>query len=196
MEKRTDNRSVRKTKKLIRDEFFALLRQKPIQEISVKELTDAIDINRGTFYFHYKDIYDLLEQLENELLEDFQVVLSEFGTSACSALTSIFQLLEDHAEFCLLLINSNADNRFVNYIKNLVAEHFAIIWEMHRVKTDESINGFFNAFIINGFIGIAEVWLSSEKRKSPEEMAATSSEMVESCFHAFLTSNGTKLESI
>ena len=46
----TDNRSVRKTKKLLTDNLIALLKKKPINQISVKELTDLCDLNRGTFY--------------------------------------------------------------------------------------------------------------------------------------------------
>ena len=51
-----ENRSVRNTKRRLRDGLLQLLDRKPINEISVKELTDLVDVNRGTFYFHYQDI--------------------------------------------------------------------------------------------------------------------------------------------
>ena len=63
------------TKMLIRHTFTDLLRQKPIQSISIKELCDGAGINRGTFYAHYNNIYDLLKKMEEEMLTDFQVSL-------------------------------------------------------------------------------------------------------------------------
>ena len=58
-----DHRS-RVTRMLIRRAFTDLLGQKPIESISVKELCAAAGINRGTFYGHYQDLYDLRRQME------------------------------------------------------------------------------------------------------------------------------------
>lgn len=59
---------VRVTKMLIRKEFTQLLKEKPVQSITVRELCERTGINRSTFYNHYQDVYDLLEQIENEML--------------------------------------------------------------------------------------------------------------------------------
>ena len=61
----------RVTKMLIRKAFTDMLKEKPIQSITIKELCETAGINRGTFYSHYSDIYDLLEKLEEELMADF-----------------------------------------------------------------------------------------------------------------------------
>ena len=55
---------VRRTKRLLRQGLTELLKEKSIKKITVRELSDRVDINRGTFYLHYKDIYDLVEQIE------------------------------------------------------------------------------------------------------------------------------------
>lgn len=52
----------RVTKMLIRKAFTDMLKEKPIQSITIKELCETAGINRGTFYSHYSDIYDLLEK--------------------------------------------------------------------------------------------------------------------------------------
>ena len=59
---------IRVTKMLIRRALTDLLRQKPIQSISIKELCETAGINRGTFYAHYTDIYDLRKQIEDDML--------------------------------------------------------------------------------------------------------------------------------
>ena len=58
----TVDRRVRKTKKLLLDGLTQLMQTKDVSEISVKELSDLVDINRGTFYLHYRDIFDMLNK--------------------------------------------------------------------------------------------------------------------------------------
>ena len=62
------DRRIRKTRKQLKDCLISLLKTKRIQDITVRELTEMADLNRGTFYLHYKDVFDLLEQTETELL--------------------------------------------------------------------------------------------------------------------------------
>ena len=58
------NRSVRQTKQRLYEALIHLLQQKNLREITVRELTELAGISRGTFYFHYADIYALMEQME------------------------------------------------------------------------------------------------------------------------------------
>ena len=59
---------IQRTKKSIINAFIELRASKPLEKITVKELSDLAFINKATFYTHYKDIYDLSEQLENEAI--------------------------------------------------------------------------------------------------------------------------------
>ena len=61
---------VRRTKKLLRKGGAELGKTKSVNKITIKELTDLVEINRGTFYLHYKDVYDLVDSIENELYEE------------------------------------------------------------------------------------------------------------------------------
>ncbi len=61
---------VQKTKKNIKDAFLALRVQKPLERITVRELAELAMINKATFYTHYKDVYDLQEQLEDEAVKN------------------------------------------------------------------------------------------------------------------------------
>lgn len=60
-----------KAEELIRREFFAMLEEMPVYKITVSELCRRTDINRGTFYLHYQDCYELIEVLSRELVELF-----------------------------------------------------------------------------------------------------------------------------
>ena len=66
-----EDRRVRKTKRSLRDCLIRLMKEKKIQDITVREISEMADINRGTFYLHYKDIYDLLEHVESDFAGEF-----------------------------------------------------------------------------------------------------------------------------
>lgn len=102
MAENTTDRRVRKTRGQLRQGLVRLMREKSIQDITVKELCEECDINRGTFYLHYTDVYQLLHSIEDELLVEFERVLD--GLTAQSvlaaatpspAMCSMFELLAD-----------------------------------------------------------------------------------------------------
>ena len=63
-----EDRRVRRTKHLIKQSLIELMYEKPFKDITVTDITKRADLNRGTFYLHYIDIYDLLSKIENEIL--------------------------------------------------------------------------------------------------------------------------------
>ena len=63
-EQKKEDRRVRRTKKMLTQALTQLMQEKQIKEITVKELTDLADMNRGTFYLYYRDVYDMLEKLD------------------------------------------------------------------------------------------------------------------------------------
>lgn len=61
---------VKKTRRAIRSAFYSLLMEKPFEKITVKDITERAEINKTTFYAHYDTIYDLVDQLEEEIVAD------------------------------------------------------------------------------------------------------------------------------
>lgn len=60
----------KKTKRSIKNAFLQLRAQKPLERITIKELAELAEISKATFYLHYKDVYDLSTQLQNEVIQD------------------------------------------------------------------------------------------------------------------------------
>lgn len=67
-----EDRRVRRTKKQIRDALSSLMAKKKISDITVTELTREADIDRRTFYLHYRNVYDIVEEVEHEAVELLQ----------------------------------------------------------------------------------------------------------------------------
>lgn len=73
-----EDRRVRKTKKAIQDVFCELTKEKKLNEITIKELCAKADINKSTFYLHYRDIYDLANSIQNILIGDVCKIIDEY----------------------------------------------------------------------------------------------------------------------
>ena len=127
MKGETLDRRIRKTRRVIRQCLTELLKTKRIQDITVREISEKADINRGTFYLHYRDIFDLMEQIENELLEELEDVLNHFKASdllsnPALVFTRVFQLVKENSDMVSILIGQNGDINFVNRLKDIVRE--------------------------------------------------------------------------
>ena len=78
MAEQRQDRRVRRSKAQLRQALIQLLQEKPVEEITVRELTERADVNRGTFYSHYQNIYHMLEQVENELFDELGRLLDAY----------------------------------------------------------------------------------------------------------------------
>ena len=77
MESNTYDRRTAKTKKAIIDAVAELLTEKELHAVTVKEITEKADINRGTFYKHFIDVYDLYDKMEQDILIDLGLLVLE-----------------------------------------------------------------------------------------------------------------------
>lgn len=170
-----DNRSVRNTRKKLRETLLRLMQDKPVNEITVKELTELADINRGTFYTHYSDVYDMLRSLEDEFFADFDRILEGFAPvsseTAFQYLLAIFSFLGENHEFCRTLLSDNGDLQFVRRVMALVGERCSAIWRRAAPNADEKRFEMYNAFIITGCVGLIQNWLDDGLRETPEEIS-------------------------
>ena len=174
--KANDHRT-RISKMLIRRAFTDLLRQKPIQSISVRELCDAAGINRGTFYTHYTDIYDLLQKMEQEMMADFKKALEPLLSVEQSDLTpvrittGIFQCLKDNADVCTVTLGDYGDKKFALQLIHLGREKCVEAYSRFFVDATPKQIEFFYAFVSAGCIGLLRKWLDEGMSSSAEEMA-------------------------
>ena len=166
------DRRVRKTRRQLRECLITLLKEKKVQDITVRELTDMADLNRGTFYLHYKDVFDLLEKTEAELQEDFnQLVCKHDAVDLKQRPSVIFNEIYSNADLIEILLGENGDLNFVNRLKQLIREKCLKDWmEVFRSGNAAAFDAFFS-FIVSGCIGLVQYWLQTGLKETPEQMA-------------------------
>ena len=170
------DRRVRKTRRQLRECLITLLKEKKVQDITVRELTDMADLNRGTFYLRYKDVFDLLEKTEAELQEDFNQLVCKHDAVDLKQRPSvifneIYSLVYDNADLIEILLGENGDLNFVNRLKQLIREKCLKDWmEVFRSGNAAAFDAFFS-FIVSGCIGLVQYWLQTGLKETPEQMA-------------------------
>lgn len=168
------DRRVRRTRKLLAQSLTELLEEKELKDITVKEVSEHADLNRGTFYLHYKDVYDMMEQIQKELFEDFNDILSKNAcddtcTTPYNLLCQVFLFLNDNKAICKVLTGPHGDYHFIQSLKWLVKEHMERIWIKNQFKI-ENLEIYYN-YSISGILGVIQFWLEGNNDKSPLEMA-------------------------
>lgn len=180
MEDQRVDRRIRKTKKVLLQALTKLMSLKKINNITVKELTDLADVNRSTFYLYYKDVFDMVEQIEMEMLDEFNKVFEKLReeantyTSLISFFTYIFEYVKNNADMCKILLGPDGDHSFIDKFKNAIIET--------EPPFDESVPKikihYLRPFIVSGCVGVIQQWLMDDLNVSPKEMALIITDMI------------------
>ncbi len=191
MQKSCDRR-VRKTEAQLVKGLTKLMKTKSIKEITVKELADEVDINRSTFYLHYKDIYDMVEKIENSLTQNLLSTLDELSKNRVTKST-IAELLQDtyniiysNCDICSVLLSKNGDISFHNKISKIIYDkiHTIIKNAMVDSSTENEVT-IATHYFISGIVGIIEVWLQDITLGTPEYITDMSIRLIESGIRTF-----------
>lgn len=182
MEQPSQDRRVRRTRKRLQAALAALLREKDLKDITVRELTELADVNRGTFYTHYKDLYDMREQVEQELFQQLTEVLSAYdvGNSRGSLrpiLTAVFRfILENQELFATILGGGEA--LFFSRLQRLIYDMYLREWNGFYDLGSASGTNYYLEFVVAGVVGLVRAWAQGGMAESTEDMAALAEQMI------------------
>ena len=174
-EPRTDRR-VRKTKKQLRMALTALMMERGVGDITVREIAELADVNRGTFYAHYRDVNDLLAQVEESVflrLEEISVTnRSRSGDDALfTYLTDVMTLCRDSADIYRALVIRNNDIDFQQRLLEALKSHYMRSFVEHSSSAAERDQEYFCSFAVHGMLSMTNDWMESGLRETPEEIA-------------------------
>lgn len=174
------DRRVIRTRKALKKGLLKLMQQKRIQEITVRELTELCDLNRCTFYCHYKDVFEMIDQIESEFIESFRELLNSFDPQDVfinpqAFFMKLFGLIEGNRE--IVLICFKGDPRFVDRIKELLYERFADAWPSHFTNAREQDYLYYASFVAFGLAGLMEAWLSQGMEDSQDHMVELAAQL-------------------
>ena len=188
MEKKVDRRVI-KTRRQLKKGLAALMKEKSVNQITVKELVEEVDINRSTFYLHFKDIQDLLREIEENMEAQIKRAIEEHpivsgNENASYFIEDMFRVLDEEREISKALIGPNGDMGFIHRIERIIKENSRGTLEKMFPGKKEDLK-YFYAFCLSGGLGLVKVWLNEGEEKSPEEMAQMTFNMIANAKDAF-----------
>lgn len=181
------DRRTRRTRERLRGALSQLLMEKPLNQISVKELSEMADINRGTFYLHFQDVYHLYDQMEDEVLAQFNAMVVKHNVEdhvqLLPVLDEAFHFLYEMRDECVAIIHTNGHDflsRLVEQCRPKSPKEWAVLLR-DREAASNGFRDYLYEFITMGCIGILRRWLSSGMSESPEEMSRVVEELMTRC---------------
>lgn len=164
------------TKAAIRDAFWTLYQQKPIEQITVKEVSDLAGYNRSTFYQYYKDVYDVLEQIIESVFEHIEA----FGRHAAATAheKSLLEIAESFIQsqsrvqpYLITLLVKETDSAFerrlIDWIKELFLQIFT--WE----SSDPLMQDMFMEYHICGILGVMKHMIRKGQQPTLEQLVTS-----------------------
>lgn len=186
-----EDRRVRYTKKAIKDSFLELFESKPLEKISVTEICSHADINRGTFYSHYSDPYDLKEQLEEEFIEAIKTRISECTNSHSTRISTVctFRILKENRELCKVFTGSNGDfKQLIHIVGSQTSSYLGDIYASIAEHSPENAD-YLQFMMVSCITSVIKHWFDNGMDIEPEVIAKSLDEFLISGLSEFIPSD-------
>ncbi|SHK20198.1 transcriptional regulator, TetR family [Hathewaya proteolytica DSM 3090] len=166
------NRRIIYTKNAIKDSLLELLKTNDIHQVTVTDICKGADINRGTFYAHYKDAYDLLQCIEDEFFNKIIKYIDETPVEKYydSLLLKVLELIKENKELCKILICRQGDNKILDKVISIASQ--ADFGKLSNTSTEfnPSYLNYYIRYVVGGCISIIQTWLDNDLPESPKEV--------------------------
>ncbi len=190
-EPRRPDRRVLRTKRAIRNAFIKLLSQKDLNDISVKDIADAADVDRKTVYNYYSGVYEIRNEVENEIIGLLESAVKELDVkNSIDNPLKLFETLTD-------IINSNIE--LYGHLFKIDANSY-IIRKVNKVLRDKVCDGLKAAslddcdyelcadFVTSGMLSVYQNWFDSGCVKPLEQLSKEAGKLVIDGLHSFKAS--------
>ncbi len=178
---------IEKTKLTLQEGLCDILLEKPLDQISVSELSHRAKINRSTFYLHYTNINELYLELKNNLLNEYKKTLQifsiKFNTSQYlneeskkhqvefDLLNSTFQFIKANKKYAPIILAKGYGDQILNEFVSLGEEIFLKDLHLQRNKVFPGEEFAYFTYIAHGIIAIIQTWVKGGMQEKTEEMA-------------------------
>jgi len=169
-----EDRRIRKTKKALREGLAELLSKKSIQSITVKELTDKVDIHRSTFYANFKDVYDLCSHMEDTIIQEISDIISvDCSFDPNIIFKDVLDYINDNRPISRLFFGGNISASFFERLTVLFKDACmdCLRGEYDIANASEEMN-YYAQFYFSGSFGVIGMWASGGFEYPVEKLVA------------------------
>ena len=182
----TDSR-YRKTEAALHDALLALLKTKPIDQITTTELCEAADVSRNTFYAHYSAPALLLESIEDE----FIAIVLEIVNSTIqiadykSLLDLVCNAMAQHRELSTILLSENGNRNYLSRFIGTMHSRVIDLWAQSSRLNRQDLEILYD-FTTFGVERCIRRWTETGFELPPEELAQKLTDLSEFLFQNYM----------
>jgi len=161
------------TQRLLRDVFFSLIIEKGYERVSIKDITARANIDRTTFYLHFKDKDDLFEKCQRFIVDEL-MELRERSAGPYPGITITFEHMAHNAEAYRAIWRSGSFGASANAFHEYIAQSMVPVLEpilRENGIADSSLPAPLAHYLTGALQGLSRWWLEAGMPKSPEAMA-------------------------
>lgn len=181
------------TRKKIMDAFWTEYITTPITKITVSTITKSAGIHRSTFYEYFNDIYDLLEQFENDFLEvlkqDFLVVVKKHASqlealplseNLTAFMDSTLSFFSEYGDLLYHLSGPSGDPAFRKKLYHLFKMNFV---ELHQIPESSPYADYLSSFFFSLILNNLEYWFEHKESITIQEVVTLSYQILGNGLH-------------
>lgn len=179
-----EDRRIRRSRKLLKQGLLELMRGKKFSEISVRDITDLVDMNRGTFYLHYPDTSALLKSIEQDIEDEVQELIEAHlqETAEANSMRPLFEpvlnYIIDNKEMFDTFVANAETSHFFDRMCSACKKNGTRIIELRFPSLNEKDRGYFMNYVIYGLIGLIRTWFEDGMEIPKEELLDLADRMV------------------
>lgn len=175
-----------KTELRIRRQTIEFLKIKPLESIKVTEIVSALGLHRSTFYQYYDSVYDVIQQIEDDIIGGFEQSLTSLEPDAH---LSAYSILKREREAIMVLLGDYGENYYkIRTLKTMQNRHKNLIQSQcqNNQKEYQAIQ-LVNEFLSNGKLFMALQWIQQEDFLDVHEMSLLTTKLETASYSALKT---------
>jgi AcrR family transcriptional regulator len=178
----TEDRRVRKSKSAIKSAFIQLLKKNNLESVTIQQISDLADINRGTFYLNYEDKYTLLDEMEDEKIEEVKsyVDISRIEFSGKTAnefidyfsnyvIKNVITHIEKNLEFYQVVLNLERKSKLEEKFSAIINGNLEFL-----VGEDSTIIGvpldYYLSYVSGAMMSMIKYWVQDPNKISVDHL--------------------------
>ena len=164
---KAEYRSAKRSRKMIREAFLALLKDKSERKITVTDIVNLADINRTTFYAHYPDVRGVVEEIENDVIDKMMSILKDFHyfsffKNPAPILLQISRFLEMDIDLYRQLIRIDSSDAFLDKLKKIFVEFMENDPDIPQYIREKCSFAIRVSYFTGGIVNAYKQWLMGE----------------------------------
>ena len=174
MNTKNNQRSKETDERIVRATFLAMMEgKKPVSKVTVREVCERAGINRSTFYAHYLDVYDVMEQVEKTmaagLTQRFLEILDS-GGSISRCFLALFEYIREYREFYTFYLTESNRTGVIGVAWEMLSDRVQSITPQDFGYTSQQEMMYQGTFFTFGLTAVIRAWVTQGCQETPQQL--------------------------